>query len=166
MNEIICNKIQTVISLCKENLETMIEKKSKVMFKWNKLLLLVDIWWAQIHYLNEPFWTFRTRKTRMENNVLIDNRQKLCEHGVLHPMIATKGKYTPGKVYNTTKETFIKIGNLRVCWDLIQVKKFQISLIMTYQRAIRDVTFVSENYGMTCQKILRYWRNYIFFWGP
>ena len=46
-----------------------------------------------------------------------------------------------------------KTGNLRVCWDLIQVWKFEISLIMTYQRAIRDVIFVSENCGMTCQKI-------------
>ena len=48
---------------------------------------------------------------------MIDNRQNLCEHGGLHPMIEKKGKYIPGKVYNYTKETFIKIGNLRVCWD-------------------------------------------------
>ena len=64
-----------------------------------------------------------------------------------------KGKYIPGKVNNTMKEKFIKIGNLRVCWDLIQVNKFQISLIMTYHRAIWDVTFVSEKYYMTCKKI-------------
>ena len=39
---------------------------------------------------------------------MIDNRQKLCEHGGFHPMIARKGKYIPGKVYTSTEETFIK----------------------------------------------------------
>ena len=82
---------------------------------------------------------------------MIDNRQNVCEHGGLHQMIARKGKYTPGKVYNHMKETFLKIGNLRVCWDWIQVKKFPSSLTMTYQRAIRDVKFVSDNCGITCQ---------------
>ena len=54
-----------------------------------------------------------------------------------------------------------KNGNLRVCWDLIQVKKFPSLLIMIYQRAIWDVKFVSKNCGMTCQKKLSYWKNYI-----
>ena len=83
----------------------------------------------------------------------IDNRQTLCEHGGFNPMIKIKGKYISGKVYNNMKETFIKIGNLRVCWGLIQVKKFPSSLIMTYQRAVRDVKFVSNKFGMTCKKI-------------
>ena len=67
---------------------------------------------------------------------MIDNRQKLCKHGGLHTMIARKGKYIPVKVYNTMKETFIKNWESKSVWDLIQVKKFQIVLIMTYQRAI------------------------------
>ena len=85
-----------------------------------------------------PYEHLKSGKTRIENKIcfLIYNRQNLCEHGGLNPMIERKGKYTPGKVYNTMKETFTKIGNIRVCWDLIQVKKFQISLIMTYRREI------------------------------
>ena len=39
---------------------------------------------------------------------MIDIKKCLCEHGGLHPMIAIKGKYTPGNVCNNTKETFIK----------------------------------------------------------
>ena len=54
------------------------------------------------------------------------------------------------------KETFTKIGNIKVCWDLIQVKRFPSSLTMTYQRYIYDVTFVSDNCGMTCKKTLSY----------
>ena len=79
-----------------------------------------------------------SEKTRIDNKrkFLIDNRQNLCEHGRLHPMISRKGKYVPVNVYMSMKETFIKIGNLRVCWDLIQVKEFPSLLIMTYQRAI------------------------------
>ena len=38
---------------------------------------------------------------------LIDYKQCLCEHFVLHPMISRKGKYIPGNVYNNNKETFI-----------------------------------------------------------
>ena len=83
---------------------------------------------------------------------MIDNKQNLCEHGGLHPMIARKGEYIPDKVYNSMKETSIKIGNLRVCWDLIQVKKFPGSLTMTYQSEILDVKFVSKNCGMKCPK--------------
>ena len=67
-------------------------------------------------------------------------------------MIARKGKYIPGKLYNSMKEKFIKVGNLRVCLGLIKVKKSPNSLIMTYQREILDVKFLSENYGMKCQK--------------
>ena len=41
-------------------------------------------------------------------------------------MIARKGKFIPGNVYNQTKEMFIKIGKIRVCSDYIQVKTFLI----------------------------------------
>ena len=48
----------------------------------------------------------------------------MCDHGGLHPMIEIKGKYIPGNIYNQKKEIFIKIGNIRVCLDYIQVKTF------------------------------------------
>ena len=54
--------------------------------------------------------------------MFIYNKQCLCEHGGLNPMISRKGKYIPEHVYNQMKEIFIKIGNLRVCWGKIQVK--------------------------------------------
>ena len=125
-----------------------------VMFKWIKLLLLFELGWAQIHYLNEPLWTFTIRKTRIEkkSQFLIDNRKNLCEHGGLHNMTAQKGKCIPGNVYINMKETFIKIENLRVCWDLIQVNKSPISLTMIYKISIWDVKCVSRNCGMTYQE--------------
>ena len=131
------------------------------MFKWNKLLLLVELWWAQINYLNEPLWTFRIRKNRNREKIhfLIDNRKILYEHGGLHPMIARKVKYTPRKVYNIMKETFIKNWKSKSALGFNSSEKFQISLIMIYQRAIWDVQFVSNNCGMTCRKKLSYWKN-------
>ena len=79
-----------------------------------------------------PYEILESEKTRIQKKrqFLIDNKQNLCDNGGLHTIIARKVKYITGKVYNTIKEAFIKIGNLRVYWDLIQVKKFQISLIM------------------------------------
>ena len=138
------------------------------MFKWIKLLLLVELGWDQIHYLNEPLWTFTIKKTRIENKswFVIDNRQNLCEHGGLYPMISRKGKYILGNVYIFMKEIFIKIGNLRVCWHLIQVNKSLISLTMTYQVAIWDVICVSKKCGMTCEEKFTYWKNYIHLWWP
>ena len=52
-----------------------------------------------------PYEHLESEKTRIENKrqFLIDNRQNLCEHGGLHPMITRKGKYIPGKVYNSMK---------------------------------------------------------------
>ena len=90
----------------------------------------------------------------MENKslFLIDNKQNLCEHGGLHPMKAQKGKYIPVNLYISMKNTFIKIGYLRVCWDLIQVKESLISLIMKYHIAILNVKCVSKNCGMKCQE--------------
>ena len=40
--------------------------------------------------------------------MFIDNRQNLCEHGGMNQIIELKGKYVPGKVYTSMKETFIK----------------------------------------------------------
>ena len=84
-----------------------------------------------------PYEHLLSEKSRIENKsrFLIDNNQKLCEHGGLHPITARKGKYIPVSVYISMKDTFIKIGSLRVCWGLIQEKKSLISLTMTYQIA-------------------------------
>ena len=43
MNEMICNKIQKIISLWKGNLKTVIENNEKIMFKRKKFLLLVEL---------------------------------------------------------------------------------------------------------------------------
>ena len=85
-----------------------------------------------------PYEHLLAEKSRIENKsqFLIDNKQNLCEHGGLHPMTARKGKYIPVNVYNSMTYKFIKNGSLRVCCDLIQVKKSLISLTMTYQIAI------------------------------
>ena len=32
----------------------------------------------------------------------------MCDHGVLNPMLARKGKYIPGNIYNKMNETLIK----------------------------------------------------------
>ena len=56
-----------------------------------------------------PVEHLESEKTIIYNKrqFLIDNRKSLCERGGLHPMIARKGKYIPGKVYNSMKETLI-----------------------------------------------------------
>ena len=66
-----------------------------------------------------PYDHLDLKKNRIEKNIqfLIDNKKCLCEHGGLYKMISRMGKYIPGNVYNNTKEEFIKIGNLRLCWD-------------------------------------------------
>ena len=52
---------------------------------------------------------YNHKKTRIENKsrFLIDNRQKLCEHGGGHPITAQKSKYIPGNVYISIIKTFI-----------------------------------------------------------
>ena len=134
MNKIICNKIQTSISLWKEYLETVIENNERLCSSEKK-----SYYWLSFNGLKSiismnPVEHLESEKTRIENEsqFLIDNRQNLCENGGLHPMISRKVKYIPGKVYISMKGKFIKIGDLRVCWDLIEVKKFLSSLIMTY----------------------------------
>ena len=54
INNIICNNIQTSISLWKEDLETVTEKNEKSCSCEKKLLLLVELLWAQNNDLNEP----------------------------------------------------------------------------------------------------------------
>ena len=56
-----------------------------------------------------PVEHLESGKTRILNKrqFLIGNRLNLSEHVGLHPMIAIKGNYIPGKVYNSTKETFV-----------------------------------------------------------
>ena len=44
-------------------------------------------------------------KNREQGQFLIDNKKHLCEHGVLHPMTAQKGKYIPVNVYTSMKDT-------------------------------------------------------------
>ena len=43
-----------------------------VLWKWIKLVSLVKLGWSQIHYLNEPLWTFtlRTIKNKKKVNFL------------------------------------------------------------------------------------------------
>ena len=144
MNEITCNNIQTIISLCKEYFETVIKNNERLCSSETN-----SYYWLRFDRLKSiismnPVEHLESWKTRIENKrqFLIDNRQNLFEHGGLHQMIERKGKYIPGKVYNYMKEIFLKIGNLGVCWVLIQVNKFPSLLIMTYQRSIWDVTFV------------------------
>ena len=136
--EITCNTIQTSISLWKEYLETMIENN-----EWLCSSESNSYYWLSLDGLKSiisinPYEHLLSEKSRIENKsqFLIDNKQNLCEHGGLHPMTARKGKYIPGNVYIYMKETFIKIGNLRVCWENIQVTKSLISLTMIYQIAI------------------------------
>ena len=57
-----------------------------------------------------PYEHLELEQVRIEKNrcFLIYNKQCLCEHNGLHPMMARKGKYNQGNVYNDIKETFIK----------------------------------------------------------
>ena len=90
MNEIICNKIQTSISLWKEYLETVIENNERLCSSEKK-----SYYWLSFNGLKSiismnPVEHLESEKTRIENKIifLIDNRQKLCEHAGLHTMIA------------------------------------------------------------------------------
>ena len=47
-------------------------------------------------------------RTKKKSQFLIDNKQHLCEHGFLHPMIAQKDKYIPDNLYTSTEDTFNK----------------------------------------------------------
>ena len=110
MNEIICNKIQTSISLWKEYLETVIENNERFFSSEKKSYYWLSFDGIKSIISMNPVEHLESEKTRKDNKrqFLINNRQTLCEHGGLHKMISRKGKYIPGKVYNYTKEKFIK----------------------------------------------------------
>ena len=57
-----------------------------------------------------PYENLLSEKSRIENKsqFLIDNKQKSCEHGGLHPITARKGKYIPVNIYISMKYAFIK----------------------------------------------------------
>ena len=84
-------------------------KIMKNMFRW-KILLLVEIWWAQENYLNEPEWSFRIRT----NGKIWKHKYYYWQYWMLvwswwlESNEIKKGKYTPGNIYNQMKEIFIK----------------------------------------------------------
>ena len=45
---------------------------------------------------------------RKKRYFLIGDKQFLCDHGGLYPMIERKGKYIPGNLYNQMNEILIK----------------------------------------------------------
>ena len=57
-----------------------------------------------------PCGHIESEKTRIQKKrqFFIDNMKCLFEHSHLYPMISRKGKYISGKLYNHTKEKFIK----------------------------------------------------------
>ena len=120
-------------------METIIENN-----EWLCSSELNSYYWLSLDGLKSiismnPYENLQSGKTRIENKslILIDNRQNLCGNGGFHPMTILKGKYITGNVYIYMKETYIYIiGNIIVCWDLIQVKKSLVLLTMTYQIAI------------------------------
>ena len=108
--EITCNTIQTSISLWKEYFETTIENNECFCAsESNSYYWLISDGIKSIISMN-PYEHLLSEKSRIENKsqILIDNKQKLCEHGGLHPMTLQKGKYIPVNVYISMKDTFIK----------------------------------------------------------
>ena len=45
-------------------------------------------------------------RIKKKSQYLIDNKRNLCEHGLLHPMTARKGKYIPHNVHTSMEDTF------------------------------------------------------------
>ena len=80
------------------------------MFKQNKLLLLVELWWAQIHYLNEPCWTFRIRKNknREQKSIFDWQLEKIMWVWWLASNYSTKGKIYPSQGIKFYERKFIK----------------------------------------------------------
>ena len=111
MNEVICNKIQTSISLWRYDLKTVIEN-NEILYSsgTNSYYWLSFDRLKQIISMN-PYDHLDSEKTGTEKKrqFLIDNKQRLCWHGGLHTMIAIRDRYIPGNVYNHIKITFIEI---------------------------------------------------------
>ena len=68
-----------------------------VMFKWIKLLLLVELWWSKIHYLNQPLWTFTIRKykNREQKSIFDWYQATLMWRSWLTSNDSTKGQIYP-----------------------------------------------------------------------
>ena len=95
-----CNTIWSSIQLCKEYLETMIEKN-----QWLCASESNSYYWLSLDGLKSiismnPYEHLLSEKSRIENKsqFFINDKQNLCEHGVLHPMTAWKVKYIPFNV--------------------------------------------------------------------
>ena len=94
LTEKTCNTIQSSISLWKEYLETMMEnnqwfcESESNLYHWLSLDGLKSIISMNPyeHSLSEQ------SRTKKKSQFLIDNKQHLCEHSVLHPMTAQTGK--------------------------------------------------------------------------
>ena len=89
MNEMICNKIQISISLCKEDLETVTEKND--LFCSSKIN---SYYWLSFYRLKtiismNPYDHLESGKTKIEKNTifLIDKKKCLREHDYSHKMI-------------------------------------------------------------------------------
>ena len=98
-------------------METIIENNGKPV-QMKKTFIIGWVMMDSKKYINEPLWPFiiRAKDNRKKRNCIKENKKNLSDHGLLNPMIPRKGNYTPGNVYNKTKEIFLKIGKLRVCW--------------------------------------------------
>ena len=59
-----------------------------------------------------------------------------------------EGQIYTGKCIQSNEGNIIKIRNIRVPWDQIEVKTFIISLIMRYQIAIANDIYVQQNCGL------------------
>ena len=93
--------IQSSISLWKEYLETMMEnnrwlcESESDSHNWLSLDGIKSI----ISMNPYEYFLSEELRTKRKSRFLIDNKQHLCEHGFLHPMIARKDKYIPDNVY-------------------------------------------------------------------
>ena len=134
------------------------------MCKCIKLLLLVEIGWAQIHYFNEPLWTFTLRKIKniAQKSIFDQQQQNLCEHGGLNPITARKDKYIPVNmclgpdqcvppcdilyVLCTHVRTKRKIQNSIVFWFLKPTPHFRISKPIRFNH-LRIVS-ISSGFGI------------------
>ena len=110
MKKMICNNIQTSISLWREYLEIVIKNSENVCSDETNSYCWLSFYGLKNIISMNPNDHLESGKTIMKKNklFLIDNKQCLCEHGVLHLMVERKGKYIPGNVHNHMKETFIK----------------------------------------------------------
>ena len=92
--------LENAIETNKHNFSS--EKNSYYWFIYDGLKNIISM---------NPYDHLQSEQTRIEKkkHFLIENKQCLCDHGGLHPIIEIKGKYIPGNVYNKMKETFIKM---------------------------------------------------------